>query len=604
MELAELNKYIGGKKRHYGYLKACYLYEQMRVPAEGEFPAWDTALRRSVESVNTQEFRRFLWVEISKETISQVLTCISKIRRSSDWSVEFPKENPSFIPEKETLRSYTEKYFPFYTTFESYVFSVLLKNYLIDANAVVLVKPLKTELAANEYSQPYPFIFNTPQVLDYKEGEYVVLEIIIHKTEDGQNVGTEERKYITVDKESIQTWIRSGDGFKVEEDYKHGLGVMPCFRMRGRFFKNYNQHTVQESPIQTVGARLKEFDREYGDLQAAVYQHMFPEKWQWATQLCLTCNVSGVSTGSIWVDEKGNRTSKATKKQVVCPQCHGQGQVAASPYQNIVVRPSKKNAGESEITMPPAGYIAKPTEIITIQTERCNNHAYMALCSVNMQFLMQVRQNQSGYAKDVDREELNNFAYGCAEDIVWMMDKCHYFFAKYRYRAKSDGQSLSDDEIVKLLPKIAVPQKFDLLSSNYLIDELEKATRANLNPLILAQLNLEYGVKHFYAEPEMRDKLKLVMQLDPLPGLSEEDKMLRLQNFGISEEDYILSCNIYQFVIRAISENPQFQAMKPKEQIKILKGYTQELQGEIEDRKEEKQEAQVKVEERINLNGN
>lgn len=44
---------------------------------------------------------------------------------------------------------------------------------------------------------------------------------------------------------------------------------------------------------------------------------------------------------------------------------------------------------------------------------------------------MKVPQNESGYAKDVDREELNNFAYACAEDIVWMMDKCYYLFAKY-----------------------------------------------------------------------------------------------------------------------------------------------------------------------------
>lgn len=596
MEQKELEKYIAGKKKHHGYEKSVYLYDQMRVPAEGEFPAWDTALRRSVETVNTQEFRRFLWVEISKETTSQVLTCISKIRRSSDWRVEFPKELPSYIPEKESLRNYTEQNFPFYTTLETYVFSVLLKNYLIDANAVVVVKPLKTEVEANEYLEPYPYIFNATQVLDYKEGEFAVLEV---KYKEGQ---VEEKKYIVVDKEAITTYVRAEKAYVVEEIYEHGLGIMPAFRMRGRFFKNYHGHTVQESPIQTVGARLKEFDREYGDLQASVYQHMFPEKWQWATQLCLTCNVGGISLGKIWLDDKGNRTTKATKKEVICPQCHGQGQVAASPYQNIVIRPTKKNAGESDIPMPPAGYISKPTDIIKIQDERCDKHAYKALCSVNMQFLMQVPGNQSGYAKDVDREELNNFAYGCAEDIVWMMDKFYYLFAKYRYRAKTDGQVLSDDEIQKLLPTVAVPEKFDLLSSNYMIDEIQKAATSKLNPLIIAQLNFEYASARFYNYPEQRDLLKLTLKLDPLAGLTDDDKMLRLQNKGISEQDYILSCNIYAFVVRAIEENEGFQNMDLKEQVKILETYTKEKMQQIEGETEET--PQPEVVERINIDGN
>ena len=593
----DISDYIGRKKRHKGYLKTVQLYEQLRVPAEGEYRYFDTAIRRNAEGVYTQEFRRQIFVELAKETLSQIFTCISKIRRSSDWSVDFPKETPSFIPEKETLKAYTEKYFPHYTTFEQYVFSVLLKNYLIDANAVILIMPLEREQETNEYARPYPYIFNSTQVLDYKEGEYAVFEVVVPANlEQGTS---EEKYYISVDEETI-TWHRKGnDGYNNLEVYEHKLGVLPCFKMRGRFFKTYQDYIVNESPIQTVAPRLKEFDREYGDLQGAVWMSLYPEKWQWATQLCMTCAVGGISTGFIWIDDKGNKTSKATKKQVICPQCHGNGQIAASPYMSMVIRPSKKNQSEQDAPIPPAGYITKPIDIIQLQNERCNEHTYKALCSINMQFLMKVPQNESGYAKDVDREELNNFAYACAEDIVWMMDKCYYLFAKYRYRVKSDGQSLSDNEIVKLLPKVAVPQKFDLISENYLIDELERAQRANLNPLIMAQLNLEYGVKHFYNEPQMRDILKVVMQLDPLAGLKEDDKMLRLQNEGISIDDYILSSNIYPFVIRAIDEKEGFMTMKPSEQVKILAQYTKEKKTQIQ----QTMPAEAPVREDLVLNG-
>lgn len=573
MELSELNEYINGK-RHPGYEKACYLYHALRRPAEGEYPQEAIEIRRDKESETIKDFRKKIWVEVSKETISQILTCLSKIRRSSDWSVEFPKEQPSFIPEDETLRNYTEKYFPFYTTFESWTFSVLLKNYLIDPNAVVLVAPLNPEVQANEYLKPYPIIYNSHQVLDYKENEYAVFEVKKKIYKNGMDTGMEQKKYIVVDTQFITTYKQTQNGFIQDEVYAHGLGVLPCFKMRGRFFKNYDGYTINESPIQTVAPRLKEFDREYSDLQAEVFQHTHSEKWQWATQLCLYCSKNGISTGRL--------VEKKTKKEVTCPQCHGMGQVSASPYQNIVIRPSKKNIGEQDAPIPPAGYIEKTTDIVKIQDERCDKHAYKALCSINMQFLMQVPQNQSGYAKDVDREELNNFAYGVAEDIIWMMDRLYYLFAKYRYRAKADGQVLNDDEIQELLPTVAVPEKFDLLSSNYLIDERQKATTAKVNPLILAFMDFEYASKHFYNEPEMRDLLKLCIKLDTMPGLTPDEKLAQWQNDGQAQIDYVISCNIYEFVQRALEEKKDFANMELKEQKKIIRGYGEEKLTEIE----------------------
>lgn len=584
MEIAELNLYISGNKRYAGYAKACKLYEALRKPAEGEYDFEAINERRPAESAKVQEYRAKIWVELSKEVISQITTNLSKIRRSSDWSVTFDKKAvPASIPENETLQAYTEKYFPFYTTYESYVFSVLLKNYLIDPNAVILIAPLNIEVQPNEYLKPYPVIFNTHQVLDFVENQYAVIEI----KKKRPNGGVEDKEYLVIDTEFITRYKPNGNGYAESERYEHNLGVMPAFRMRGRFYKDYDnidrpgRHTVNESPIQTVAPRLKEFDREYSDLQAEVVQHIHSESWQWATQLCKVCENNGVSTGKI-VDKK-------TKKQTICPQCHGSGQVAASPYSQMVVRPSKSNMGEQPAPIPPKGYITKPVDIVKIQDERCEKHAYKALCSINMQFLMQVPQNQSGYAKDVDREELNNFAYGIAEDIVWMMDRSYWLFAKYRYRVKSDGSSLSDEEIAKLVPKIAVPEKFDLISSNYLLVEMKSAQEAKVHPLIFAQLNYEYASKAFYNEPEISAMLKLSMRLDPLPGLSDDEKMTRLSNYGITELDYIISCNIWQFTQRAIEENKDFYGMPMKEQKAIMRTYATEIQSQQEALKESEQ---------------
>jgi hypothetical protein len=63
------------------------------------------------------------------------------------------------------------------------------------------------------------------------------------------------------------------------------------------------------------------------------------------------------------------------------------------------------------------------------------------------------------------------------------------------------------------------------------------------------------------------------LQLDPLPNVSEDDKMLRLSQGGITKETYIISSNIHEFVQRAIQEDPTFPDKDIKEQKAKIKSY-------------------------------
>jgi hypothetical protein len=211
--------------------------------------------------------------------------------------------------------------------------------------------------------------------------------------------------------------------------------------------------------------------------------------------------------------------------------------------------------------------------VIEVIDKRIATHKYEALCAINMQFLMQTPINQSGYAKDVDRDELNNFVYGVAEDLVTMMDRIYKITCDYRYMLIVP----SAEARAKMLPVVAVPEKYDILSSTYLADEVKTAKDAKLNGVIISALESDYVSKKFYNSPEIRDELKCVNELDPMVGASEDEKMVRYQNGGVTKEVYIISSNIVPFVKRAMQEDKAFLTKDYKARMEIVSGYAQEI---------------------------
>jgi hypothetical protein len=562
--IMELREYLFGEKKHPAYKETVELYDSLRIHADGEYPAKLIDERRPSESDVIKAYRKIIYVPITKEIFNSIFQSLGKIRRSTDWNIDY-KEAPARIPEDETPYSYFEKYFPHYSSSTYWLFSAALKQYLIDPNAVVLVTPKNTQIQANEYLKPIPQIFNSPQVYEYVEGEYAVLKTFENvKLLVGKKKTVDADVFIYVDKEKVQKWVKGERTFTMTDEYFHNLGVLPCYKLKAVTKDVFDNYYVYESRISSIVPRLDEAVREYSDLQAEVVQHVHSEKWTMATQDCGSCrNEMGISTGFVF---KNN-------KQTICNDCHGTGKIATSPYKNIVVRPAKAPLGEQPTPIPPAGYIQKQVEIVGIQDKRIEKHLYSALASINMQFLAKIPMNESGIAKEVDRDELNNTVYNIAEDLVQILDNLHKLCVEYRYKLVVPNNM----ERMDLVPFVSVPEKYDLLSSNYLIDEITKARSGKISPLIIAALEADFATKKFYSNPELQKELELVMTLDPLIGLSEDEKMTRLANKGITYIDYIISSNIVKFIRRALLDDSYIDLGKDA-QYQILIGYAEEVE--------------------------
>jgi hypothetical protein len=565
--LKDLEDYFCNRKKRPSYKDAVDLYNALRTHFNGEFPGELISNRRPSEGDDIYEYRKRIYEPITQEACTPIITSLSKIKRSSDYSIKYDQASfPAQIKTGETLEDYCERNFPNqYTSVTNWTFAVLLKNLLIDPNAAVLIKPLRVDVPANTYLRPYPIVYNSDQVYEHIDGELAVLKSI----EKTANKGT---IFIVVTDEVIQRWEQSASkptDYVLTDEYEHGLDSMPCFRLTGIFKQSYGVDYLDESRVNSIVPRLNEAAREYSDLQAEIVQHIFSERWEIQTQNCVDCN----GTGSILATSSGKGKSGVGQKPVTCTKCNGTGTAGPAPYKKIVVRPANSALAESNTPIPPAGYVEKQIEIAKLQDDRVDKHIFKALSTINMQFLAQTPMNQSGHAKEVDKDELNNFIYSVAEDIIKIQDQVYYYVNEYRYKVVVPNETAR----LKMLPTIPVPEKYDILSSQYLLDDITSGKSASLNSITLMALEIDFVQKRFYDRPQDRDMLQLVFSLDPLPGLNEDEKLARMQGGGVLKADYVISCNILPFVRKALDENQDFFNLPREEQLVKMAEYAQPI---------------------------
>lgn len=568
----ELKGYFKEKVTHHFYKETCDYADRLKVHSDGKFPGDLIRGRRPNEPLEVLAYREAIFVPKTKPTFGKVVSSLSKIRRSSDWSIDYPEEVNRFskIVEEETLQSYCDERFPFFTSVTNWVFSVLLKKYLEDPNALVFTFPREINIEENKYLQPFPVIFDSCHVLEYVQEDYAVLINPLGSTYYVRSKQEKGDSYYIVTTERIQKYdqINSKGDIAIVLDYEHQLGFLPAFRIGAIVAKAEGNNYLHESRIAAMLPELDEALREYSDLQAAKVLHIYPERWEFTQNECSTCKGTGRRRNPRWFE--GCAEDVAIEIDCDNKNCHN-GYVVAGPYSKIMVRPTNAIEGQNTIPTPPAGYVEKDVEIVKIQDEGVEKHIVSALAAINFEFLAQNPLNQSGTAKEVDKDELNNTVHSIAEDLVRVMDNIYKIIAITRYK-----ELYSVDDIIQfMLPRITVPEKYDILSAAHLEQEITTAKTNKVNPVILNALEIEYASKKFNTEPEVGDELMLILKLDPLPNISEDEKMSRLSNKGITQETYVISSNIHEFVQQALDENPEFMDLPLKEQKAKMREYAQ-----------------------------
>lgn len=570
-----LANYYATRQKHASLGEACHIYDELRIHANGEYPGELIDKLRPSESKDIKEYRKSTYQPHTKPIVTKIISSLYKIRRSQDWSIKYENEvmtKIGTIPVGEELEAYCEESFPYFGSITNWMFNVGLKNYLIDPNGLVAILPLNTDAQATELYKPYPLIFNSNQIVDFLMDEYAVVESADTMPYKMGGATKNGKIFYIFDKNSIlryvETYSEAENKVVLVKDMEffHNMGELPVIQFQGQFRKAMDKHFVFESRIAGIIPRLNEFATMWSDFKAEVVQHVHSTRWVMATQDCTQCN----GTGNI-IDYIGNTGT------VICPTCKGKQKVFTSPYENlVVVTPTNANSGENPLPNgAPAGYIQKDgvAEMTKTLNEIIKEQAYYALSAINMEFLAEAPLSQSGIAKEVDRDELNNFVHAIAEDIVRIMDDIYYFVNEYRYSVAVPNPQLRRE----LLPEIAVPEKYDLLSTRSSFEELKMARDSKINSIIITQMELDIARKRFSADECTSEELVATLNLDPFPGKSMDEITAGLTNGGIDKRDFIIWCNLNQFVKSAIAENEEFTDLTLQEQKDIISKMADEM---------------------------
>jgi hypothetical protein len=562
----EIDNYVKDKTFHCFYKDAKELADEMCVHADGLFPVKLLYERRPNEPFEVMEYRKKIFTANTKSTFSKIFSSLQKIRRSSDWSIRYEGKFPR-ITEGETLEEYMEENYPGFTSLTNWVFTLMLRKYLIDPNAVVYVAPMTWEVEVTDYLQPIAQVFDSKNVIDFVPDDYAVLMNPTGCVYYSGNKPVKGKTYYVCTTQQILRYDQSnGRGqFTLTETHNHALGVLPAFRLKGLIVDQVDNLFLYESKIAGIVPELDEAIREYSDLQAAKVLHIYPERWEVTQSECVTCKGTGVRRNPAFTGP-----GCGCAETLACDTCHGRAYVVAGPYNKIIIKPA--GMGEQQIPTPPAGYVEKDVEIVKVMEESVDAHIYKALSAINFEFLAEKPLATSGIKTAMDGDELNNTVHGIAEDIVSAMDNIYWITALYRYK-----NLYTVDQIEEMVPAVAVPDKFDILSSAHLQDQLKAAKESKFNPVLLSAMEIDFASTVFNADPEVRDRVHLILSLDPLPNITEDDKMSRLSNKGITLKTYVVSSNIQEFVQRAIDENDGFAELKLDAQKSILDKYADEV---------------------------
>jgi hypothetical protein len=563
----QLRAYFTSTTRHFFYEDCKQKREDFLPHSDGVKPSRIIDKQRPNEPDIVKEFRLLIWEPITKPTFSRVVSSLGKIRRSSDWAIVYPSDTFDKVVDGEELEEYCEKNFPYFGSITNYMFSVVLKQYLIDSNAVMLVAPLETEgLDPTDYVRPFSYLYNCCDVIDFKDQEYAILEIASGCTYyDNKGRLQRGKSFYVVNTMSIQRHdqIDNKNNFALVFDYQHNLNWLPAFKLGGVICNSEQNNFIYESRISGILPNLNEAIAEYTDLQAGKRLNIYPERWEFTQHECPKCKGTGLLVNPAWKDGDALDSSK-----IKCGNCHN-GYIPSGPYSKLLIRPA--DIGQQSMPTPPAGYIEKDINIIKLMDESVDKHVYKALASINFQFLEETPLNQSGTAKEVDKEELNNTVHAIAEDLVALMDKIYKTIAYYRYASLYNKQ-----EIDSMLPKIPVPEHFDLISSQYMQDEIKRARESKINPLLISKMEVEFAAKRFAQDAEINKVNKLVYTLDPLPGTTVDEKLAMSANKTITRENNIISDNLVWYIRRALFEDAEFDTWEYDEQMELMNKYAAE----------------------------
>lgn len=541
-------------------------YEEMEPHFDKEYPDELLRVQHPGEESWMKGYRMNRWTGLTTTSTGRIYTSLQKIEQADDFTI-YIESDPvkTRIIEQNSFAQYLTFQVPKFTSLRKWLFQVGLKDYLKDANAIVLILPdlenwIKTHepLTVDQLAKPYPQIYDSDDII-YKAEKACIVEL--EKWKDAHGVKRDQFLAVSstgvIHIRQVSDYI---DGLKAFEvfDLNIELRDYPGFDLGSVICEVEDGKPVFDSVIQMCVPAWNEVLFRHSDLIINWALHGNPQKWEIIGKKCKTCG----GVGKVYNDKN--------ELSANCGQCSGSGVSKGSPFGVVEIdiqQPNATNPGVTSIPTPPVGYAVRDTESLKAQKEDINDNLYLGFQAVGLELLANVPAPQSGIAKTLDRKEINTFFFQVAIHLKHLYLEAAKAMYDQRYTALGLFQNniLTPEAIQESIPQITVPSDFDVLTTDVIAGQLSQAKKDGYNPIITSGLEFDYTEKLYGENSTQIQVMKAINALDPLPFKTADEKLILKDSMGCTELDYVTSAYIATFVNELIEADPKW-VMKPRKE--------------------------------------
>lgn len=562
--------------RHDCYHEACEHAEEMSVHLYGKRPVKLLQKVRPREDAETTRYRLSSYEATTKSTAGKALSILAKIFNPTIFSIVW--DDPG--SDAKMLQNYTMVEYPEFNSIIKFLAECATKKMLADPNGIMAVRPRKMDLAEDKRVEPEIKLYGSPNIWWMDSESYLIFIKKMPPRTPGESEIWIFESFDTVNIVSFSVEFPNPETTVIfdEQIYPHGCSQTPAWQLKGIPEIMDNGVCIQKSFFDDALAFWNLAITHESDLFGAYINHLHPLRAELAEE-CDYMNEGQRCKGGKFplLNKDGSVSGSGT-----CPSCNGSGyRSVKSPYG--VYQYNKEKLQEGTTSLTPVQYITIPTDATKMLEARVDKMHDKGLNALNMDIVNRVGENQSGIAKERDRQELNDFLFKISDVIFTVhLNNIFYYFNQLMFNVSfgsKPADPLNPSTLDSNLPNINKPINFDISTASELINEMETNKKAGLSTSYIKQAQKDIIAKKFAGSQDVLLEMNLKIDLDPMPDLAVADA-ISLQSGAqktFTEEDFIIHFNISKFVERALDEDDQFINKDCDVQYSVLVGYAEEL---------------------------
>lgn len=570
-----LVRIIREKYRHPLYNEAVRLAKEMSVHILGVKPEELLARVRPGEDIEITNYRLANYEATTKAPAGKAIKITSKIFNPNLSSIVFPQD----VENAKKLEQYTMYYYPNYNSLTVYNKDVTLRKMLADANGLMAIKPQRVPRNDAERVKPVVVIYGSEANWNWDFDHFLINTAIEEIRDKGKFYtfeyydNTQFLKFKASSPRELELELEIIEQYVTNFVDKDDQPEIPAWRLKGNSISQDNGDILYESFFADAKPHWNLAIIHENDVIGAFVKHMNPQRYVIGEECSNESMFEGIRYKCSYGVLKGIG-STGPVSHGICNVCNGLGRVASSPYEDHVILKSKLDEFEGS-RMNPIGYVDVPVDATRLLEERAERMVKKGSSAINMDVEDEVGENQSGVAKVIDRSAQSDTLY----DIGSVMYDVHFqnqFYFINKYMNLVEDQS-AKRETEKNLPQINKPTRFNIESIAELVNNFKVGKDSGLDRNFLQAKQKEILTRDLDTNPDLKNYYSIIIDLDPLFGLTSDDIDSQLMKGTIKKTDVTIHFNLKPFVDKALFTDKKFLEKQKEQQLETLTKFAEEL---------------------------